>query len=231
MREQFSPKSSVLNTTCSATKEEEKRFFFFLEEKTWSWKIFAPFLFSSSLSLSFIFYFEKNDRRSRCFSILHRHWTFLLVQLEPFSCFSFPHPLFLSFDPSFSRVSPGVRGMERPRRRRGNTRRKLVVEKWKRRRDFSRSAGDAYDRADAAGQSWPALYDHRTVSISAISVLAVPSSGVLVSNNRFQLSLDSNKIICSGRWIGIRAGREGISWICNGFFFSFFLFFQWSGTL
>ena len=109
MREQFSPKSSVLNTTCttcSATKEEEKRFFFFLEEKTWSWKIFAPFLFSSSLSLSFIFYFEKNDRRSRCFSILHRHWTFLLVQLEPFSCFSFPHPLFLSFDPSFSRVSP-----------------------------------------------------------------------------------------------------------------------------
>ena len=57
MREQFSPKSSVLNTTCttcSATKEEEKRFFFFLEEKTWAWKIFAPFLFSSSPSLSLL---------------------------------------------------------------------------------------------------------------------------------------------------------------------------------
>lgn len=121
MREQFSPKSSVLNTTCttcSATKEEEKRFFFFLEEKTWSWKIFAPFLFSSSLSLSFIFYFEKNDRRSRCFSILHRHWTFLLVQLELFSCFSFPHPLFLSFDPwlqvsrGFLRAFEGWRGLD-----------------------------------------------------------------------------------------------------------------------
>ena len=33
--------------------------------------------------------------------------------------------------------------------------------------------------ADGARQSEPALYDHRTVSISAISVLAAASSGIL----------------------------------------------------
>ena len=61
------------------------------------------------------------------------------------------------------------------------TRQKLV-HKWRRRVDPLPE--DAYDLCDdVAGQSWPVLYDHRTVSISAISVLAAPSSGTLRGRN------------------------------------------------
>lgn len=193
--------STIANTAqLAATKEEEKHVFIF-GRKNMVVENFRSFSFFFSL-LSFFFFFFLIFRRmivdldvsrffigtERSFSCNSNH--FLLSLFSPLINW-FPSPLSL-LGSKFSRVFPGVRGMEeRPRRRRrwrrrGDTRRKLVVEKWERRRDFFRSTGDAYDRADVAGQSWPALYDHRTVSISAISVLAVPSSGVLVSNNRFQ---------------------------------------------